>query len=363
MKRIKTWVCAALVAWPMLALAEPRTADEWYKEGENQYNLGDFDQAADAFKKGFELETIESKKPAYLYNVAQAYRQGNKCRDAVFFYKRFLSLRDTDTAKPLKPEKRAEIEQLITGLEDCVKKQDDMKSRPPDTTAKPDGDDHKVDTTKPDGTKPDGTKRVATGGDGDGEDGEDGGGVRKGTTVGGPPKLLSARVLIGISKVGLGGPTVPLQYDATVIAGYPVTINDKIRLDVGAAFTFTPVPYDNAVSGGKDNASFVQALVDVAGTYTVAPKIGIRVDLGAGLLLFNGINAGNPFTMDEAGTTGSLAMFAVRAGISADYEITPNLIFTVAPIAFSYSPAKSGLSSDISSITRFDVMAGVGYRM
>ncbi len=363
MKRIKTWVCAALVALPMLALAEPRTADEWYKEGENQYNLGDFDQAADAFKKGFELETVEAKKPAYLYNVAQAYRQANKCRDAVFFYKRFLSLKDTDTAKPLKPEKRTEIEQLIVGLEDCVKKQDDMKSRPPDTTAKPDGDDHKVDTTaKPDGTKPDGTKRVAGGGDGDGEDGEDGG-IRKGTTVGGPPKLISARVLAGISKVGLGGPTVPLEFTATVIAGYPITINDKLRLDVGAAFTFTPVQYDNAVSGGKDNASFVEALADVAGTYTVAPKIGIRADLGLGVLLFNGINAGNPFTMDEAGTTGALAMFAVRAGISADYEITPNLIVTAAPIAFSYSPAKAGLSSDISSITRFDLMLGLGYRM
>ncbi len=363
MKRIKTWVCVALVALPMLALAEPKTADDWYKEGENQYNLGDFDQAADAFKKGFELETVEAKKPAYLYNVAQAYRQGNKCRDAVFFYKRFLALKDTDTIKPLKPEKRTEIEQLITGLEDCVKKQDDMKSRPPDTTAKPEGDDHKDDTNANNGTKPDGTKRVAAAGDGSGDDNGEDGGIRKGTTVGGPPKLLSARVLGGISKVGLGGPTVPLQATATVIAGYPITINDKLRLDVGAAFTFTPVPYDNAVSGGKDNASFVEALADVAGTYTVAPKIGIRADLGVGVLLFNGINAGNPFTMDEAGTTGALAMFAVRAGLSADYEITSNLIVTVAPIAFSYSPAKAGLSSDISSITRFDLMLGLGYRM
>ena len=45
----------------------------------------------------------ESKKPAYLYNVAQAYRQGGKCKDAAFFYKRYLSL------KPDAPN-RADVE-------------------------------------------------------------------------------------------------------------------------------------------------------------------------------------------------------------------------------------------------------------
>jgi len=46
-----------------------------------------------------------------------------------------------------------------------------------------------------------------------------------------------------------------------------------------------------------------------------------------------------------------------------DYAITPNIVATLTPIAFGYSPAKEGLRSDISSILRLDVMAGVGYRM
>jgi outer membrane protein assembly factor BamD (BamD/ComL family) len=58
-----------------LALAQPKTPDDWYKEGETQYNLGNFEKAADAFKQGYSLETIENKKPAYLFNVAQAYRR------------------------------------------------------------------------------------------------------------------------------------------------------------------------------------------------------------------------------------------------------------------------------------------------
>jgi hypothetical protein len=53
----------------------------------------------------------------------------------------------------------------------------------------------------------------------------------------------------------------------------------------------------------------------------------------------------------------------VRVGLSADYAFTPNVIGTVAPFAFSYSPAKEGLRDDISSITSIDFMVGIGYRM
>src|ERR1700733_8899672 len=136
MKRMRTLVCASLLI-PMLALAQPKSADDWYKEGETEYNLGNFDKAADAFKQGFSVENNESKKPAYLYNVAQAYRQGNKCKDAAFFYKRYLSLKDQDTVKPLKAETRSEIEQRINELEECAKNQEAIAKKPPDDTMHP----------------------------------------------------------------------------------------------------------------------------------------------------------------------------------------------------------------------------------
>src|SRR6188508_13617 len=132
----KSLLFAAMLV-PALALAQPKSADDWYKEGETQYNLGEFDKAAEAFKQGFALESNDSKKPAYLYNVAQAYRQGGKCKDAAFFYKRYLSLKDQDTVKPLKPEKRAEIEQKINELEECAKNQDSIASKPPTNTLPP----------------------------------------------------------------------------------------------------------------------------------------------------------------------------------------------------------------------------------
>ena len=54
---MRALVVAAVLA-PALALAQPKTADEWYKEGETQYNLGDFDKAAEAFKQGFQTQKI-----------------------------------------------------------------------------------------------------------------------------------------------------------------------------------------------------------------------------------------------------------------------------------------------------------------
>ena len=36
---------------------------------------------------------------------------------------------------------------------------------------------------------------------------------------------------------------------------------------------------------------------------------------------------------------------------------------TVPSFAFSYSPPKEGLAPDIKSITSFDFMLGIGYRM
>jgi len=375
--RTRLLVCALLLV-PALAGADPKNADEWYKQGETEYNLGDFDKAAESFKQGFALETNDEKKPAYLYNVAQAYRQGNKCKDAVFFYKRFLALKDGDTVKPLKASTRAEIEQWIKDLEECAKQQDAIAGKPPQDTIKP-GDDGKTGTTGTGTTtagtgttttagtgttthKPD-PKKVGSGSDSDtGSGDDDDNSVRQVAPP--PPHMISARFIGGAAKISAGGLDVPVQATFTLIAGYPIPINDKLVIDAGIAATFTPVPYQNSITSMTKTASFVTLLADAAATYAVTPKIGLRGDLGAGVLVFSGIDdMGNPFTQDGASTSGALAMAAVRFGISGDYAITQNLIATLAPFAVTYSPAKSGLRSDISSIVRLDFMLGIGYRM
>jgi len=350
MKRMFTVASAALFA-ASLARAQPKSAEEWDKDGETQYSLGNFDQAAESFKKAFEV----AGKPNYLYNVAQAYRQGNKCKEAQFFYKRFLDLKDNDKAKPLAPDKRAEIEGFINDLEDCVKRQAAISAKPPTGTQPPDKGSGS-DTGSGSGSGP----RVGSAGSGSGSDDDDDTRVTK-TTVG-PPKLISARLEGGGSKINAGGLDIPIQATGALIAGYPLAVMPQLTLDLGAAFTFTPVPYQAGTE--SKSASFIALLANVGASYEVIPKLSLRGDLGAGILLFSGLDEmGNPFTENGNATSGALGMFHIRVGASADYAITPNIIATLTPLAFSYSPPKEGLKADIKSITRLDFMLGLGYRM
>lgn len=356
----KSLVFAALLV-PALALAQPKTADDWYKEGEKLYNLGNFDAAAEAFKEGFAAETDESKKSAYLYNVAQAYRQGNKCKDAAFFYKRYLALKDRDTVKPLKPEKRAEIEQRIAELEECARTQEQIAAKPPGDTLVP-GDESRAGkgtgTTGGTGvaTAPDG-RQVDEGEDEDEED-EDTDGIT--AQVFAQPRVINARFTGGVSKILMGDLPTGIKPAFGVTGGYPVFTQGALGLDVGASLGLTPLPYENGMTHENQTSMLTTVLANAAATYTVAPSIALRGDVGLGVLLFSGLDMGNPFTENGAAASGALAMFAARVAASADYAITPNLVATVTPISFSYSPAKVGLRADI---MRLEFLLGVGYRM
>jgi hypothetical protein len=104
-------------------------------------------------------------------------------------------------------------------------------------------------------------------------------------------------------------------------------------------------------------------LADVAPSYTIIPKLAARADVGLGALVFSGLEKdGNPFTDMGLPATGPLAAFMIRAAVSADYAITPNVIVTATPLAFSYSPAPSGFQSSISALSTLSFLAGVGYR-
>lgn len=345
-------VCAAL-AIPSIAVAQNKSADDYYKEGETAYNLADFDKAIESFKKGYELEPDESKKAAYLYNVGQSYRQKKDCANARFFYKRYLAIKDNDTKKPLRAEKRKEIEDKIRELDDCVAQQEAIKNSPPDQNLNPGAED-KPDPTTDVATRPDPTGDIT---DTDGDDADDG--ISASTTT--QPRVISVRGFGGGAKLSTGDLEVPIQATFGLIAGYPLALGDKLTLELGAGFTFTPVPYEQTTTQMSKTASLVGAFANVGASFAVAPKIGLRADLGLGGRWFNGISE-SPFT-DGNETTGAVPMFVARVAVSAEYAVTPNFLVTLIPVAFSYSPAPDGLREDISSITAIDFMVGLGYRM
>jgi hypothetical protein len=351
MNRLIGLACAIMLV-PSLAWAQPKTPEEWYKEGENQYNLGNFDGAVKAFKEGFALEQNESKKAAYLFNIAQSYRQAKDCSNAQFFYKRFLALKDADTSKPLSPQTRKEVEDRIKELEECARQQEAIKNKPPEGGVKPDGPET-PDPNKPDPNKPD-PKKVGIGKpDPDVDPDEHPEPVVEG------PRMLSARFLLGGSKISAGDLSVPIQATFGLTGGYPLPINEKMVAEVGLGLRYTRVGYDAmATTGAKDTATFTAVMANGAIMYEVAPKMAVRGDLGLGMMFLGNVSD-SPFTNGSAVDGGALALLHVRVGAAFDYAVTPNIVATV-PLAFSASPKKDGMTG---AIVSFDFMVGIGYRM
>jgi len=184
-----------------------------------------------------------------------------------------------------------------------------------------------------------------------------------GSGVASQPQLIPARLLFGASRVGAGDVDVGFRGSVALIAGYPVLKQEKLLVEAGLAVGYTPVVYHNALTDADQMSSLFGVMANGAATYKVIPKVSVRGDLGVGVQAWSGLERGNPFTEAMLGTTGALTTFALRVGVSGDYEITKNIVATATPFALTYSPAKSGLRSDISAITQIQLMVGVGYRM
>ena len=337
------------------AYADEATAKARYSAGESAYNLGQFDKAIELFKQAYE----QWPEPAFLFNVAQAYRQTGDCKQALFFYKRFLSLKENDTKRPMKSELKTEVEGRVAELEECVRRE--IASKPP--TQLDDGQtSHATGPAKP--TEPASSQvktdpKVATRDDGDGDDDSDHPPVAPAT--GARPSIFSARVAAGAAKVKIGDLDAGFQPSFAAVVGYPLALG-PLELDLGPAITFAPAPY-MTTSNGNATADLIGIAANAGARYAVAPKLAVRVDVGGGVLVVTGsTKPGNPFTATGATSTGAVSTPLVRAAASVDYALTDNLAISAMPIAFTYSPAPSGFLPSISSLTTIAFMLGVELR-
>lgn len=354
-----------VVATSSLALAQPKTSAEWFNVGDNHYNLGEFDKAIEAFRKAFELEKDDALKPIYLYNIAQAYRQAGDCDNAVFFYKRFLSLKAADVKKPLAQATKDDILKRIAEQEKLCAEKKQNRDKPPEGTMRPsgkDGDEPKDGDDDGEGKEPTKTPteptRVAAAEDT--EETEEGEDLGIGTTVQGA-KLISLRVGAGLAIPNLDPVEVGNQFSASIIAGYPLALGPKLGLDVGAAFGFSPLQWQDG-PGATQTSMIITAVANAGLRFEVVPKVHLRADAGLGVLFFTNVAESNPFTENgQAADGGALTMFHVRGGAAAEYELTSQVTVWASPLTFGYSPAKAGLLSD--AITQISFLAGAGYRM
>lgn len=113
-------VVAMLLGGSGLAAADRKaTAAAEFNEGQKLYAAGDYLVAADKFEAAYALDP----DPAYLFNIAQAYRFGNACAKAAASYRRFLGA----VANPPNADK---VQQYIQQSDDCAK-QEAAAERPP----------------------------------------------------------------------------------------------------------------------------------------------------------------------------------------------------------------------------------------
>jgi tetratricopeptide (TPR) repeat protein len=118
---------AVVVATVVLAFATAHAdpgaeqrARTLYEAGTQHFNLGEYDQAIAAYKDAYRAYP----NPAFLYNIAQAYRLDDQPRQALAFYKSFLN------ARP-EASNAAEVEGFISELTAAVAKLDAAQRTPP----------------------------------------------------------------------------------------------------------------------------------------------------------------------------------------------------------------------------------------
>lgn len=117
--------CAAAIVIAFLLTAplygdEVTDAKRAFVSGMKHFDLGEYDQALSDFKNGYRAK----EDPVFLYNVAQCYRMMNQNRDAIRYYRLYLS-RAPDATN------RGEIEDRITKLQQVVDSEN--KNRQPET--------------------------------------------------------------------------------------------------------------------------------------------------------------------------------------------------------------------------------------
>jgi tetratricopeptide (TPR) repeat protein len=340
---------AALAVTPKIAVAQSKTAAEFFKDGNDQYTLGNFVQAAEAFKKAFELETDDAKKSSYIYNIAQSYRLAKDCEKALFFYKRFVALRSASGAKPLKPSLKAEIDGRIAELEVCAKEQAAVRVTTPNPAT---GQDTKVgagDGTTPDPGKTEPEEKTPPIPD-----------VPKEPSIESPHRIVG-RLGVGAGKSSIGNESsVKVGLSVAASGGYVVALA-PFAIEVGAGVGFSPLSFADT-EGDSASANLISVHGYSAANFEVANNISIRAQLELGALLLSGLKADNPFTIDGGTTTGALTVFQAGLSVGASYQLSRTLSLWVAP-HLSIALPPTGFEENIKMLRRLDGLAGVGLHL
>jgi hypothetical protein len=350
-------IAAALLLCPGATHAQPASSDQSdlrivMRKGKTAYDLGNFEEAIKYFKQAYAMQPHE----AHLYNIAQAYRQAGDCRNALFFYKRYIAVGGE------KARHHEVVQRRIKELTASCQVIDEMKNKPPLDSLEPGREENPGGEQAGTGS---GTGTSASGATGATGTGGTGGTVTgsAGVETGPSAPVLAASLELGGAVLSMGELEISgAHFSLGVGAGYPLSFG-KLGITLGGLFTYIPVPWTNEVMGVSGTSALIGVLGNVGARYAVTDRISVRAELGAGALILTGLSQGSVFLPDDTMATGALGMFNLRAGIGAEYLLTENLVLSISPFVYSYSPAKEGLRAEVDKFVRIDFIAGLGYRL
>jgi hypothetical protein len=356
MMRLLSIAIAALWLGQASALAQPSpqavtAAQEMFAKATTAYNLGRFEEAVTLFSKAYEAWP----QPEFLYNIAQAHRLAKNCKQALHFYKRFVSIMDQNTAAPLSQKKRDEIDKFISELTECVAKTESSASVQPDTLVKPQPAPAEVTSgaggaaAQP-STAGRGGPRVAAL-----DVRRDAGDETDRTVPVATPGVAVVSVAGGIALLGAGDLGIPMQPVVRLTAGYPIHV-DPVTIALGGALSYTPLPY--TVMGEQKLGAMVGVRAAAVASYPVTPKLSLHGELGLGIVSLSGLGAGNPISADRSAKTFTLP--SVALGVALDYELARGITATLSPLSVSLSRGADGMYA--SSLREVDFVVGLGYR-
>jgi hypothetical protein len=355
MVTVMLWIGGA-TAFAQPSSPNVQAAQNLFAKGNAAYNLGRYAEAAELFAKAYE----EWQQPEFLYNIAQSYRLGGNCKQALHFYKRFRALKEQDTAAPLSQKKKADIEKFVAELTECVAKAERSAGAQPDGIVKPQPAPAASPPTAPGGAQQptETTARAASktrtaAAEPKGEDDERDTAVTRTLPVT-EPRFIVARLTGGVALLSAGDLEIPVQPVVRVGGGYPIRLS-PLTVEVGAALSYTPLPY--RVMGESKRGTMLGARASVVASYPVTPKLSLRGELGLGIVSLRGLGAGNPISTDSQAR--SFTMPNVSIGIAADYAIATNLVATVSPLNLGFSRGADGMYA--SSLREIDIIVGIGY--
>lgn len=338
-----------------------KAARPHYEKGASEYNLGHFVESIHEFEQAYELD----RAPILLFNIAQAHRQNGNNERAAFFYRRYLEQAPTAT-------NRAEVEKRIKDLDAVIQQQNDVKRRPPTEVTDQDQQTGAAPTTPPGATSPlaGATPAAPT---------ETGSPIPAPMTGAPPESAISgandeagAETFHPIRVWASVGPAFPkfsgrdLQ-EPTVLSvrvggGYTFDLGRAGLVDAGISGTYAPFQYRTTdAANANRNAGFWGLFATGTYRYRVAKLLELSGELGLGAVWWSGIGDANPFTADGTGASGPVPMPSLLVGVGAIYHLPRRFTLFAQPTFLFSKTTGDGLSSAVSSVSRFDLALGVGY--